>query len=531
VAPEVKIAAPTAASCDTAAAAAPRIVMLPPEQRGDIETALGRGLLVVHYDCRTLSLLPDCALAGQYSYVGITPREQVISIANREELRVNFPLNDGQLEHDLQSGTHLEFASAIVGQSATVKRSATRAELTGNCTAATHFVRGATLGAFAMALSKGETRSSDEVFRSDPNAGATAAKIVGRDGTLEACRKADPGQPGVVPGCSAPLKLELAPLAGNAIAPNTPAEDSPATCPTGTRESELGKCVPLHDPHPYVCSFADHADCERQCELGSPGSCALAARNHDLGRGVAKDPKTALTFYILACKGGSPPGCGRLGEALLGNATSRPKGLELLRRSCRAGFMPACNAWGAANAQDHSSTENPMLAAQRGCDGGDAPSCWLAGTILRDFVKDAPAAKPYFRLACEGDAPFGCASYSDLLDPGDATTPETPHALELLNRACERGFAASCDKLAKYYFLGKGVPLDSAKGIALLERACAGHNNGSCMVAGLRYERGIGAPRDVPKAFTLYNQDCEAGFDQACKQAERLRKSGNVDVK
>jgi len=37
--------------------------------------------------------------------------------------------------------------------------------------------------------------------------------------------------------------------------------------------------------------------------------------------------------------------------------------------------------------------------------------------------------------------------------------------------------------------------------------------------------------RDAAKAFALYNQDCEAGRDDACKQAERLRKSGNVDVK
>ncbi|HET7539340.1 MAG TPA: hypothetical protein VFK05_05690 [Polyangiaceae bacterium] len=28
-----------------------------------------------------------------------------------------------------------------------------------------------------------------------------------------------------------------------------------------------------------------------------------------------------------------------------------------------------------------------------------------------------------------------------------------------------------------------------------------------------------------------YNQDCEAGFDEARKQAERLRKSGSVDLK
>ena len=530
-APAVTIAAPVGTSCDVTAAAAPRVVMLPAEQRGDIEAAMGRELIVVHYDCKALTVLPDCTLGGKYTYVGVTPREQVISIANVEELRLNFPLNDGQLERDLQAGTQLEFASAIVGQTATVKRSATRTELKGACTNATHFVRGATLGAFAMALSKGATRSAEEVFLSDAKPGAAAAKIVGRDGTLEACRKADPAQPTMVSGCSAPLKLELTPLVGETDKATTTVDDAPATCPTGTRESDIGKCVPPHDPHPYVCSFADHADCERQCKLGSAGSCALAARNYELGRGVSADPDAALNLYVTACNGGSPPGCGRLGEALAGNPKHREKGVELLRRSCHAGFMPACNGWGAATASDRASTENPVLAAQRGCDGGDAPSCWFAGALMQNLIKDPAAAKRYFRLACEGDAPRGCVSYSDIIDPGDTPTPETPHALELLTRACERGLAASCDQLARYYFLGKGVPLDSAKGVALLERACAGHNHGSCLIAGLRYERGMGASKDVAKAFALYNQDCEAGTVDACTQAERLRKSGSVDVK
>jgi TPR repeat protein len=504
--------------------------MLPAEQRGDIEVAMSRELVVVHYDCRELTVLPDCTLQGKYGYVGITPREQVISIANPEELRLNFPLNDGQLEHELQTGTHLEFASAIVGQAATIKRTATRDELKGNCTNATHFVRSATLGAFAVALNKGATRSAEEVFLSDANPGATATKIVSRDGTLQACRTADPAQSNKVPGCTAPLKLELAPLA-NANTAISIADEAPASCPTGTRESDAGKCVAVHDPHPYVCSFAEHADCERQCKLGSAGSCALAARNYQLGRGVKADPEAALDLYVAACNGGSPPGCGRLGEVLVGNPKHRENGLELLHRSCRAGFMPACKDLGSTVASDRTSTENPVLAAQRGCDGGDAVSCWLAGALLQEFAKDTAAAQRYYRLACEGDAPRGCVSYSDLIDPGDTPTPETPHALDLLTRACERALAASCDQLARYYFLGKGVPLDSTKGVALLERACAGHNRGSCMIAGMRYEKGIGAPRDVAKAFALYNQDCEAGRDDACKQAERLRKTGSVDVK
>jgi len=120
--PAVPIAAPVAASCDPTAAAAPRVVTLPAEQRGELEVALSQALVVVHYDCKQLTVLPDCTLDGSYGYVGVTPREQLISIATPEELRQNFALTDGQLEQDLRAGSHLDFASAIIGQAATVKR-------------------------------------------------------------------------------------------------------------------------------------------------------------------------------------------------------------------------------------------------------------------------------------------------------------------------------------------------------------------------------------------------------------------------
>jgi len=39
------------------------------------------------------------------------------------------------------------------------------------------------------------------------------------------------------------------------------------------------------------------------------------------------------------------------------------------------------------------------------------------------------------------------------------------------------------------------------------------------------------ARRYIPRAFALYKQNCEASFDEACKQAERLRKTGSVNAK
>src|SRR5258708_1510746 len=70
----------------------PLVVDWRPEQRGDLEIAMREGIAVVHYDCQGLHVLKDCALAGQYGFVGMNRKSQVVRLENEDEIRANLPL-------------------------------------------------------------------------------------------------------------------------------------------------------------------------------------------------------------------------------------------------------------------------------------------------------------------------------------------------------------------------------------------------------------------------------------------------------
>jgi hypothetical protein len=501
---------------------------LPPEQRGAIELAMKGQLLAVHYDCGQLQILDDCRLEGSYAYVATTAREQVMTFVGEAELKANFSIGGEALNKSVPAGSQLDVALAIVGQKVSVKRDARRSELKGQCAGATHFVRSASIGAFSMSVvPSGVPRSVDQVFGLT---GGSTARFSQRDGSIEACRKGAPSDAVETPGCAAPLRLELRPVTDAAAKTSDLAEredeSSTITCPQGSRADDHGKCV-APSAQPYVCDFHEPADCEKQCQAGSPGSCSVLARSYETGRGVTKDATHALKLYVDACNAGSPPACGHLGNLLVGSERTRQKGLELLDRACKAGWMPACSSAAQALLSSKTSAAEAYSAARRGCNGGSAQSCGVLGLLFQEglgVAKNPSESLRYYKIACDGGTALGCPTYADALDPGHSETPETPHALKILTEACDRGNAASCSQLSLYYFLGKGVPVDNGKGLALLERACTGADFGACLVAGMRYEHGTGAPRDPAKAAALLNRACEAALVPACEEAARLRK-------
>ena len=118
---------------------------------------------------------------------------------------------------------------------------------------------------------------------------------------------------------------------------------------------------------------------------------------------------------------------------------------------------------------------------------------------------------------------MGCVSYTRIIDPGEAATPETPRALEILRTACERRNPAACSALGNYYGYGKGVPRDFDKSMALIEAACVGGDFSSCLATGLSYQKGLGHPKDLLKAQQFLTRGCEAGERMACAASERLR--------
>src|SRR5215470_9265854 len=67
----------------------PLIVDWKPEQRNDLEEAMRSGVAVVAYSCSGIKLLNECHLEGNYGYLGMTRREQVVRLNDSDEARAN----------------------------------------------------------------------------------------------------------------------------------------------------------------------------------------------------------------------------------------------------------------------------------------------------------------------------------------------------------------------------------------------------------------------------------------------------------
>jgi hypothetical protein len=324
---------------DVGSDGSPLIVDWKPEERGDLEVAMRQGVAVVHYDCNSFRLLADCHPRGTYGFVGITKKEQIISLANADEAKANLPLNGGTLGASLSRGSTLDIALVMVGKQATTFSGLTRDDLVvGSCDGATHFVHGATVGAFAMKTgTAGEVQSTASLFGVGANAGSSSHRSVSnKDGDSEACSQADLDAKKPPAQCGALLRIQLVaisdgaktdakvgpPATGDAGAPDkgragVKAPPSDLSCPDGLVAVQ-GKCAAVAQAAnmPHECKYGDPKDCAVQCDAGELTSCArLGFMYTDMTGFVHYDEAKSLALFQRACGGGNQAGCSGLGEA------------------------------------------------------------------------------------------------------------------------------------------------------------------------------------------------------------------------
>lgn len=525
----------------------PFVVDWPADKRSDLEVALKQRIPVVSYDCKQLRVLDECELDGSYRFVGVTQKEEAVRLDNSDEVRANLPFSGaglvGKLGGELERGSTIDIAFSIIGKRTSTRARVARDQLRGECAGATHFVRGMTLGAFAMSVgTRAKVVAVADVFQvAGGKAGSASSRDAkSRDGDLAACKTSTPDADAPTPQCGAVIKLDLrtigAPENTPAAVPSQPTgkpaagasplppDATPVVCPFGLVATELGTCAHASPATPHVCNPTDPSECEAECGRGSATSCALFARMLQLGNGVKKDDARAVKLYDQACAKGSMPACGRLGELFLA-AKHDDEGGALLKRSCEAGWVTACDLLGKHLLVRGAKTDVFAL-FKRACDGGDAEGCWSLGLLFREGLgvrqNDAESIR-HFQLACEGGAKLGCVDFAKLLDAGRGAPADTPRAVRLLEGSCDRGFSDACDALSLWHFTGHGVAKDVAKGVVLLQRACDGTAHAACFVLGQRYENGVGVTRDPARALPLYERACSSGFVPACEAALALK--------
>lgn len=459
----------------------PLVVDWKPEERGDLEIAMREGVAVVAYSCQGIKLLKDCKIEGDYRYMGMTRKEQVVRLQNADELRANLPLSGAKLGGELQRGSSLDIAMVLVGKSKTTKTAPTSEDLKGECDGATHYVRGATMGAFAMGTSTdAKVRAAAEIFGAEAGAGSSSSKETrNKEGDLSDCQKAAPTSDAPPAQCGAPVRLVLQAIkkgAAQGEAPAAPAAEGPPieaaeqACPKGLVLAE-GKCTAPQSAPAYQCAPDNAEECKAQCDKGHAGSCGALGVLYASGRKVDRDAAKAAELFKKACDGNDAPSCVNLGVL---------------------------------NAEGIGASKDPAAAAklfEKGCNDGEAAGC---GQLGRAYLAGAGVAA----------------------DPAQAA--------KYLERGCNGGDSKSCGPVAALYAEGKGVTKDGARAAQLYRRACDGVDGASCAALGQMHETGAGgAPRNPILASIAYQRGCILGNGDACVGQGRMELAkpggGNAD--
>jgi TPR repeat protein len=485
----------------------PLIVDLKPEQRADLEVAMSEGVAVVAYSCNKLELLPDCAAEGSYGFKGIVLKQQVIRLADADEIRANLPFSGialaSRLEGDLARGTTLDLATALVGNLTSTRLRVHRSELQGMCEGATHFVRGANVGAFVMQTgSQAEVATAAQLFGAGGEAGSQSSRMMRvADGRLQECLKSRPDSAAPPEQCRALLRLRLlpiatAPMADPNLASGVEAADSPPedeeTCPEGLVLSE-GKCVVQAKARLHVCNPTDLAGCTEQCNQGEPQSCAHLARLYRRGKHTAPDATRAAELYAKACELNQASACSDLGILVAeGTGTPRDAGraAELFDQACKLGEANGCFNLGTLYYDGSGVEKDPQRAFElfsQACNAGKAAGCINVGVAYDDgdgVARDPVRAFSLFKRACEGEEPLGCYNLAYMYSTGSGTVADQRRAAQYYERACTQGSAKGCEQIADRYLKGNGVAQDEQQASVRLQRACRLGSQSACAKAG-----------------------------------------------
>lgn len=197
----------------------PLIVEWPATDRASLEGRLRQGqVIVVRYENCAVEVMRDCAVpATGYDYIGITRKNDRITIRTSDELYVNMPLTAVSLEATLAKAGELNVAMALVGNYEAQRSRFNLAELQGRCAGATHVIAAAQVGAFEFYAGTGaEVGTSVEVESVAGVGGRSTAsrEALNRDGDAAACEASTPSDRAPPGECGALLRLELTALDG-----------------------------------------------------------------------------------------------------------------------------------------------------------------------------------------------------------------------------------------------------------------------------------------------------------------------------
>jgi len=517
------------------------IVDWQPEQRGDLEVGMHDGLVVVGYDDRGFRLLKDCHVNGTYGFMGMTRREKVVRLESADDIKANLPLGGlgiaAKLGGELEKGATLDIAMVMIGKLRTTWRNVGQEDLVGQCAGATHVIRGATVGAFAV--DRGDrmrARAVAEIFGAG-GGGGTASSSMTRvvDGQLTDCASATPDSPTAPKQCGALIRVELLPI-DTAKKDKKDTKDAAKSdvelrdvCPAGLVMIE-GKCTTpkANAPAQVVeCPNGNARACLEACKANNAKSCSKLALMTIRGDGGApKAPEQGAQLAERACMNGDPAGCTLLGGLLqegIGLPKNPTKAAQAYAKGCDDGDADGCMYVGTLLLTGSSAVQrDTKLAAKalmKGCKGGADGACSDLGLLAlggQGFDKDLPFAVEMFKKACDGDNSTGCANYAYMQEFGQGITKNVDQAVRNYAKACKLN-DASCTWLAAMLQLGKGVQRDESKAVGLYKLGCNAGDVISCAIIRGYLDPSQAVNVDHFQAYiNVWKDTCQAGTPRDC---------------
>ncbi len=512
----------------------PMIVDWQPEERGDLEISMRDGLVVVGYDDNGFRLLKDCHVDGSYEFMGMTRRERVVRLESAEDVKANLPLGGlgiaAKLGGEFEQGATLDIAMVMIGKLRTTWRTVTPQDLKGQCKSASHFVRGATVGAFAVDKGdRSQTRAVAEIFGLGAGGGASKNSMIRViDGQLPDCQNATPDSEKAPSQCGALIRVELLPIVAN-VDPKALAASDPTMVDTCAKPLVKidGKCTdPSSQPRAVAeCNYSEGPQCIAACKAENVKSCVKLALMLARGDGVPADAGDAAKLAEATCKVEDPTGCLLWGD-FQANGNGVPRNLRgaasTYAKACDDGEADACQRIGTQLLSGQGIPRDTATAARalsKGCKGGSHDACSDFGVLAlggQGFDKDLPAAAALFKRACDGDSLVGCANYGYMAEFGQGVAKNIPAALASYTKACE-GEGVWCTWLGAMYEVGKGVPKDGAKAAQLYRAACKGGHPAGCAIVKSYLDPTQTIEPEAFKAYVeLWKGSCQAGGPRDC---------------
>lgn len=433
----------------------PLVVDWKTNEQLDLTVAMQKSVAVVAYDCKSIRLLKDCSVQGSYGFTAVpSVLQETVKIEDADSLAASMPLGGATFGGEMSRGAAIDIGLAYVGKRKALSTAVSKAELVGECEGATHFVRGATIGAFAMETgSKGEARAAAEIFGAGAKAASSSSKKrLNSAGNLAACQSVKEGASSPPEGCGAVVRLDLLAIDAAVEVATGPAPLE-NTCPDGFVPSS-GRCVKKGSGAPHRCDPKNLSECREQCNKGDAESCFNAATLLQTGARIGgPEEKEYAPIYQKACDSNGPnvaDACSRLGYlyALSPNMQNWDRAVQYGKKGCD--LMSSLGCMMLAREDKQSGWAERAKNFRRACSLGDTQGCVEAALIDLEGKGGLPkkTAEGLASLdgACTAGETLACAQLYAVYDKGKVrgggatdVTPDAAKRDSYKKKFCSRG--------------------------------------------------------------------------------------------